>query len=358
MAVRTITLELLKTDIDGNELDDLARFCVSGRVEMNTDREAGKLAASFSLTDADVIVPYRDFLKPFLRIAYEDGSPTKRKPLGFYTTRTAPSVRTIERAEATFEVEDFTRLLSFSAYTAIDNVAASTNVVSEVEDTIDETGISLYSLPTTSKTTPKALTYSIGTTRLEKANDLLGSIGWYQLFPRLDGRLTSKPYIDLASSQPVMTIYDGDVLVPISVQTNDQTLVNVVIVVRDDPAAAPLYAVARNDDPSSPSSTVSVGFEYVRVEKVADLQTQAEVDALAARLLREARTYYQTATVRVWPDTDFGTHEVVDLELTGDLATLNGRWWVRRWSLGLTPSECYYDLELNRITDSLTGVIL
>ncbi len=355
---RTISVELWRTDIDGNRLENLSRFLVSGAVEMNTDRQAGKLSARFSLTDPDRIRPYIDFLVPTLTIQYDDGSPTVEKALGFYSTRMAPAIVTLERNEATYEVEDLTRLLSVSAYTAVDNVAASTNIVTEVEATLGEAAITRYSFPTTSSVTSKALTYTIGTSRLEKANDLLGSIGWYSVYPRLDGRLTSKPYIDLGSAQPVMTITDEDVLAPVEVQTNDQTLVNVVIVIRDDPAQAALYSVARNDDPSSPTSTVNVGFEYARVEKVADLQTQAEVDSLAARLLREARTYYQTAMVRVWPDTDFGIHEVVDLAFTNELATLNGRWWCRRWGLGLTPSTCYYDLELNRVTNANTGVVL
>jgi hypothetical protein len=354
---RTISTTLWRTDIDGNRLEDLSRYLTEGSVEMNTDRVSGKMAGYFSITEPDRIRAYTDFLAPTLTIEYDDGSPTITKSLGFYSTRTAPATRTLERHEATFEVEDLSRLLSLSAYTAVDNVPASTNVVTEVEATIGEASITRYSLPTTSATTPKALTFPIGTTRLEKANDLLGSIGWYALFPRLDGKLTSKPYIDLANAQPVMTIGDGDLLAPIDVQSTDQTLVNVVIVIRDDPAQASLYAVARNDDPGSPTSTVSVGFEYTRIERVGDLQTQTEVDALAARLLREARTYYQTATVRVFPDTDFSVHEVVDLALSGELAALNGRWWVRRWALGLTPASCYYDLELNRVTTASGGVL-
>lgn len=355
---RTIALTLYKTDIDGNLLDDLSEFVTSGRIEMNTDRASGKVAASFTLSDSSRIRPYVDYLQPTLSIAFDNGDPTIVKPLGFFATRTPPATMTIERHDATFDVEDMTRLLAVSAYTSVDNVASSTNVGTEVGDTIAEANISLYTIPATTATTTKALTFPIGTTRLEKANLLLQSIGWYHLFPQADGRLTSKPYLNLEQAEPVVTITDDMVLGPVSVQTNDQTLVNVVIVTRDDPAQAPLTAIARNDDPASPSSTVSVGFEYARIERVADLQTQTEVDALAARLLREARTYYQTATVRIWPDTNFGIHEVVDLALTGELAALNGRWWVRRWSLGLTPSSCYYDLELNRVTDSVAGTVL
>lgn len=358
MAARTISTSLLRVSATGAIRENLSDYLVDGRIEMNTDREAGKLSGSFTLSDGDRINPYSDFLVPRLTIEYDDGTTTVGKRLGFYMTRTAPASRTIERHEATYQVEDLTRFLSLSAYTAVNNVASGTSINTALNTVMTEAGTNRYAFPATGKNTAKKLTYPIGTTRLEKINDLLGSIGYYEAYPRLDGRITSKPYLDLASAQPVMTITDDDVLAAIEMQANDQTLVNVVIAVRDDPAQASLSSVARNDDPASPTSTVSVGFEYTRVERVADVQSQTELDNYAARLLREARTYYQTATIRVWPDVDFGIHEVVDLDLTGELAALNGRWWVRRWSLGLTPGSCYYDLEVNRVTDTVNGVTI
>jgi hypothetical protein len=158
--------------------------------------------------------------------------------------------------------------------------------------------------------------------------------------------------------QPVATLTAADIVRPISIQLTDETLTNVVIVVKDNAAEAPLTSVARNDDISSPTSTVNVGFEYVRVEQTSDAQTQTEVDRLARRLLSESRTYYQTATVAVWPDTEFGLHEVVSLQLAGQMEDLSGLWWIRRWSLGLTPSDCFYELELNRVTSYALGVTL
>lgn len=358
MPARTIGVSLLRVSATGAILGDVSDYLTAGRIEMNSDRQTGKMSASFTLSDGDLIRPYSDFLYPRLTIEYDDGRASILKRLGWYTTRTAPASRTIERHEATYEVEDLTRFLSLSAYTTTNNVANGTGINTALTQTMVEAGTNRYSFPATGKSTAKKLTYPVGTSRLDKINDLLGSIGYYEAYPRLDGRITSKPYVDLASAQPVMTITDADVLGPIALQSNDQTLVNVVIVVKDDPAAAALYAVARNDDPSSPTSTTTVGFEYTRVERVADVQTQTEADALAARLLREARTYYQTATVRVWPDTDFSVHEVVDLDLTGEVGALNGRWWVRRWSLGLTPADCFYELELNRVTDTVNGVTI
>lgn len=349
---RIISTTLWLTDIDGVRLADLSDSLIAGTIEMNTDRDAGKLAATFTIKSPTGIEPYRRYFAPTLTIEYDDGRATIEKPLGFYMVRTPTADRTIERNEATYQCEDLSRLLSYSAYTAVDNVPASTGVLTEVAATIAEAGIGKYSFPSNATTTTKALTYPIGTTRLEKANDLLSSIGWYALYPRLDGRLTSKPYIDLSRAEPVAVLTDADILGPISTQTNDQTVVNVVVVVRDDPALAPLYAVARNDDPSSPTSTTAIGFEYTRVERVTEQQTQTEVDAYAARLLREARTFYQTATLSTWPDVDFGIHEVVRLATTGEAADLQGLWWVRQWSLGLTPADCVYSIELNRVTTS------
>ena len=355
---RVITPTLWKCDRDGNRLEDLSDVLVAGSISMNLDRDAGKLAATFTLYEPERVTPFVHYLRPELLIEFDDGSPSITHPLGFYGTRTPSAERTIERHSATFEGEDLTRLLALSAYTDVDNVPAATNVVTEIAATCTEAAITLTAFPSTSATTAKALTFPTGTTRLAKINDLLTSIGWYQVYPNRDGKLTSRPIVALDQLTPVATLTDADIVAPIATQTTDQTLVNVVVVVKDDAADAPLTAIARNDDPASPTSTVSTGFAFTRVERVTELQTQTEVDSYARRLLSEARSYYQTAQVTIWPDTPLGIYETVELDLTGRLAELNGRWWVRTWDLGLTPADAVYRMELNRVTDYTLGVTL
>jgi hypothetical protein len=355
---RVITPTLWRCDRDGNRLEELTDALVAGSISMNLDRDAGKVSASFTLTDPDRVRPYVDFLKPELLIEFDDGRPSIEHPLGFYATRTPSAERTIERYSAVFECEDLTRLLGLSAYTATDNVPSARNIVTEIEETVGEANLTLTAFPATTRTTSKDLTFPVGTTRLDKINELLKSIGFYQAYPNRDGRITSREIVALDQLQPVATLTDADVLGPIATQTTDQTLVNVVVVVKDDAADAPLTAIARNDDPASPTSTVSTGFAFTRVERVSELQTQAEVDGYAARLLAEARSYYQTATVNIWPDWPLGIYETVELDLTGELADLNGRWWVRTWDLGLTPADAIYRMELNRVTNYTLGVTL
>lgn len=355
---RIISTTLYRCNLAGDNLEDISQYLVAGFIDMNLDRDQGKVVASFTLSDATKVAPYIDYLKPILTIEYDDGRATITKPLGLFATRTPPSERTVERHDAAFQCEDLTRLLAQSAYTEVDNVASGTNVLAEVAATLDEVSCSWRLLPSNAATTTSARTFPIGTSRLEKINTLLGSIGWYALHPRVDGRLTSKQYASSSKRQPVATITDADVLEPIQIQINDQSLANVVVVIKDDPAAAPLTAYRENTDPSSPTSTVSLGFKFARVERVADLQTQAEVDALADRLLSESRSYYQTATLRIWPDYELGLHDVVELQLSGEMEELNGLWWLRAWAIGLTPGECSYQIAINRVTDSVTGASL
>jgi hypothetical protein len=355
---RIISTTLYRCNLAGDHLEDISQYLVAGFVEMNLDRDQGKLSATFTLSDPSKVRPYQDYLKPFLTIEYDDGRATITKPLGFYATRTPPSERTVERHDAQYSCEDLTRLLAQSAYTAVDNVPASTNIVTEITSTLDEIGCSFRLFPSTSATTTAAKSFSMGTTRLEKINDLLGSIGWYSIHPRADGRLTSRQYSSTSGRQPIATLTDDDLLEPIQMQINDESLANVIIVIKDNPTEAPLTAYRENTDPSSPTSTVNIGFKYARVERRSDLQTQAEVDALADRLLSESRSYYQTASLRIWPDYELGLHDVVELDLTGEMAELSGLWWVRTWAIGLTPSECSYQIAINRITNSLTGAVL
>ncbi len=355
---RIISTTLYRCNLAGDNLEDISQYLVAGFVDMNLDRDQGKVVGSFTLSDASKVSAYRDYLKPILTIEFDDGRDTVIKPLGLFATRTPPSERTVERHDATFQGEDLSRLLAQSAYTEVDNVPSGTGVIAEVAATLDEVSCSWRLLPSNATTTATALTFPIGTSRLEKINRLLGSIGWYALYPRVDGRLTSKPYVSSSSKEPVATITDADILEPIQIQINDQSLANVVIVIKDDPAAAPLTAYRENDDPSSPTSTVSLGFKFARVERVAELQTQAEVDSLANRLLAESRSYYQTATLRIWPEYELGLHDVVELDLTGEIQELNGLWWLRAWAIGLTPGECSYQIAINRVTDSVTGAAL
>ena len=114
------------------------------------------------------------------------------------------------------------------------------------------------------------------------------------LRPMLDGmgRVSFAPVRDAASMRPVWTFRDDDasVLLPdLSHKSGLRDVRNVARVVYST-ATGRLVGEAVNDDPASPASTVSRGRELTLVVTSPDLPenpTQVQVDALAARLLRE-----------------------------------------------------------------------
>jgi hypothetical protein len=235
-------------------------------------------------------------------------------------------------------------------------VAAATNYVTAVTTIMALAGITRYAITPTTETTAAIVSFPIGTTYLDACNILLDAIGYYNLSMTPDGKLISGPGRSIEYTEPYRTVTDDDLMAPIQTQPTDTTVANIVIVVKDNPNAAPLTATRSNTDADSPTSTVNLG-PRTRVEKRSDIADQDAVDALADRLLAEGRTFYQTATLALLPDPDVLTpHQTIELDLTGKAAIFNGHWWVRTAKVGFDEEPTV--LELNRVTDSINGTLI
>lgn len=349
-------VELYRATVDNELVEDLSDIFIAGSVDLNVDR-AIKLAGSFTLREPGRVTPYTDYLAPFMRITYDDDREDVYQQVGLFATRVPPGTYSPHDAVATFEGSDLTAVMASSVYTDTTNSAGGQTYRQAVLGGILNAGISRHNIPATALTLPTAQSWPVGMNRLTKSNILLDQIGWYHLGMDLDGKIsTPGPSRNLASIEPWRTLTDADLLKPIDVQLPGNEIANVIVVVNDDATAAPLTAVARNDDPSSPTSTVAIGREIARVEKVTGSTTQAALDALAARLLSEGRTYYETARLTLLHDPQaLRAHQTIELDLTGEMAQKSGLWWVRTAKLGLTPNAPL-ELEVNRVSDYIAGV--
>lgn len=365
----TMAVTVYRTDYAGNKLEELGPGIVSdGGVDLNLDR-AIRLSATFATRHPERIAPYHDILAPEMTLSYDDGREAQTWPMGLYTVRIppgtwAPGRHTFTDAHAeeghfvTYEGEDLTRLLADSSYTAVDNVPTGTNIIKEIEQTIDEVSPLLKTrFEPSSRVTGYNRSYPVGTSRLEKINLLFAAIGYYEITMDLDGYLWSDPIRDVTAVEPFATWGTADFVRPIEDQPIDTSIANVVIVVRDNPGTAPLKAVRRNTKAGSPTSTVSLGREKARIEKRSDLDTQADVNALADRLLAESRSYYQTARTVTLPNpAGLIPHQTVDIVTDGEMEPLSGRWWVRTARMGFSPRSAALECDVNRLTDSINGV--
>lgn len=352
----TLSVDLWRATIDNALVEDISEYLVDGAVDLNLDRDI-KLAASFVLRNPSVITPYTDFLAPFVRMEFDDGADDVYQQVGLYATKVAPGRYTVEDAIATFEGMDLTSIMATSYHTDANSIAASANYVSGtngINETISGAGITRYNIPATTSTTAAAQSFKVGSSRLDKVNTLLDQLGWYHLAMDLDGKIsTPGAPQNLLSMEPWRELTDADMLTPPDVQPTGIEIANVVLVINDDPASAPLSSTATNSDPQSPTSTVSIGRSIMRLVTVQGSTTQAALDALAARILAESRTYYRTCKVTILHDpTALVPHQTVRLTLTGEMESLSGLWWIRTASIGFTPDKPTV-LELNQVTSDL-----
>lgn len=354
----TISAELYRATLDNARVEDLSEAFIGGEIDLNVDR-AIKLAARFTLRNPAAVSPYTDYLAPFLRLTYDDGSPEVYQQVGLFAVPVAPQVLRPDDSIGTFDGRDLTWVMATSILTNTVTRGAGQNYRTTILAAITSAGLTRHNIPTTTATLPTAQSFPVGMSRLERANRQLDQLGWYHLGMDLDGKIsTPGAPQNLASQEPWRELTDDDLVAAPEVQPTGQEIANVVLVVNDDAGSAPLTAVARNDDPASPTSTVVVGRELMRTERVTGSTTQAALDAFAARLLAESRTYYRVVRLRLLHDpTALVPHQTVRLTLTGRMAALNGLWWVRTAKLGLTPGQPL-ELECNQITDDLTGAVV
>ncbi len=349
--------ELWRATIDNVMVEDISRYLNGGSMSMNRDR-AVTTQATFPLRDAAVVNPYIDYLAVFQNIVYEDGRAARREQVGLFGIRVPSGTRTVKVAEGVYSGSDISARMNRFAFTDVYNIASGTNYVTAIAAILALGGVTRYDIEPTTKTATTALTFAPGTTYLEAINTLLEAIGYFNLAATPDGKALSRQSLDVKYIEPVATISDTDIIGAIDSQPTDTTVANIVIVIQENPNTAPLYAVRRNDDPSSPTSTVVLG-DLVRVESRSNLDGQTATDALADRLLSESRTFYQTASIRLLPNPQVVVPgQTVDLALTGKLAIYNGRWRIRTVSIGFDPAGAGPKLEINRVTDAITGAII
>src|SRR4051794_30434872 len=89
-----LSAELWRATIDNELVEDISAYVVSGGVDMNVDRDI-KLALNVTLRNPSIVAPYTDFLAPFIRLTYDDGTDEVYQQIGLYATKVAPGTYSI-----------------------------------------------------------------------------------------------------------------------------------------------------------------------------------------------------------------------------------------------------------------------
>lgn len=329
---------------------------ISGTVEMRTDA-AVKMTFKGTTLDPDRVNPYTDYLAPFMKIEYENGTVVEQQ-LGLYSMAPTPETAFEFYSIGEIDAKDLTWNLSQASFAGKYSLPAGTNVVNAVIAILTAEGFTRVAIPASSKIFSVNRTWPIKASKLDIINDLLNAIGYYTLFSDRVGILSSFPYQDLKTVEPPLKLFSGQgstVVGAIKKEPLTTGIVNFVKVSKEDTQnpANSIYWEQKNDNANSPASIPRMGrtiFESIESSDIPDLAT---AKIIAARVLQEAASLYTKYEVQTLPDPSRGVFEVYDTDIRQDSGrvVIQGLARCSGWNIGFTPATAIQTHYLNRLED-------
>lgn len=223
-----------------------------------------------------------------------DGTRWVEWPQGVFLMST-PTRRLAQSGVVLLEVEAYDQLQVWSDDLVADRFTATegdryTEVVSGILGNIDK------NITPSTLILPVSKEWEPGTSRLQIMNDLLQAINYEPLFFDEMGVAIARPY-SAPADRAVEYVYRDDedsVKLPEPQQTLDLfSIPNKWVVVVSDADRPALRAEYTNDNPASPTSTLTRGRTITDFRTEQEAADQATLDALVARLAAEASQIFE-----------------------------------------------------------------
>jgi hypothetical protein len=307
-------------DINNNFIRPL-RNVVSGEVSM-ASLASIKRTAKFKLMDDGQIDYMNDRIQPFVRLYIPPGRVLAREyhfllpnfPARFEEIKSAPEeggwidfplgvfllsspTRADENNGVYREVDayDATLILRDDKFESRYAVRTGTNYRDAIVEILESAGITIYNIDRTDKTLPTTMEFEPGTEKLTAVNRLLSAINYTPIYVDVNGYFMSREYRSPSERVAEYTYEDNDLSVTYQGMSEELDTFNVAnrwVAVLSDPERQPLVSSYTNDNPNSPTSTVSRGRVIVDYREVEDIADQHALDGYVKRLASNASQVY------------------------------------------------------------------
>lgn len=174
--------------------------------------------------------------------------------------------------------------------------ASGTKYTDQVRTFLTGAGITDLNITPSSALIPVTKEWEPGTQKLRIVNDLLAAINYEGVYFDENGTCIVRPYVSPAdrASEHTYAADSTSVILPRVRQTLDLFAVaNRWVLTVSDPDRAALSSTFTNNDPASPTSTVSRGRTIVDFRTEQDAADQVALDAKVARLAFEASQVFE-----------------------------------------------------------------
>jgi len=190
---------------------------------------------------------------------------------------------------------DGTMILLNDKFTSRHTVVAGSRYYDEFVAILSSAGISTYNIEQTDDVLPRDIEFEPGREKLLAINELLRQINFTQIHVDENGYYTAFKYRSPAErSEDYAYITDGKSVTfdGASEQLDISEVPNVFTVIRTNEEEEPLVSSFINDNPNSPTSTVSRGFSIVDFREIDNIADQTALDAYVERIAFEASQVY------------------------------------------------------------------
>lgn len=332
----------------GRETARLDRMAPGGSIERNQDKtikEGGSLRCVGPLD----LGP--DLLRVYLDAAFDDGS-RATEPLGTFLVRA--DSRSTDGVAGETAVELLGRLaeLDQSCFGRAFTVPVGTDLVARAAEVVEGAGLMCVAESSTYRS-KSPLYYGIVAgeeresadgSKLTVVNDLLQRAGFASAWTDAMGVVHLTKYLEPSERPTAMEMVEGRdarFTPDVTDETDTSKVANVVYAVYKHEKTT-VVGTARDDDPKSPWSTVSLGREIASRADYSEEATQSQADAKAAELLRSSHGLKRHVRLKhVYTPLWIGDAVRVDYP-SGEVA---GKMGVRTMRLTLEEA-CPMDLEL------------
>lgn len=349
--------ELYIANKHGQLQTNITDWVHNGQVSLDTERDI-HMDFSADIRYPDRLVPFVDHLAPFLTVVYADGTAV-RDQIGLFVVLPPNKEHTYLETIGRIEGLDITWWVSQQAYDKTFKLSVGDVYTTVMKNILVSCGITRYSISPSTKTCTEVKTWPAGTSKLAIFNELAAAINYHPLHASRTGELRSFAFIDINKAQPVGKYRGGDngvVIEPFSVQPSTEKLANVIIVLKESTESTPstvIKAVRRNTNPASPTSSVSLGGEIIKVVADSSIETQGDADALADKMMLEWSSLYVKATLHTFPEPWHNPYEVYDVLLYNRnnqrLADADGFFLCTGWRLGFSTEDATMEHDIFRI---------
>lgn len=260
-------------------------------------------------------------------------------PLGVYVLAAPSEMYSPEGIYRDITLIDKMTVVHGDLLTQTLQIAAGTNIIQQVVTQVQASGETRIAATPSTASLSNAMAWEPGTSRLTVINDLLTVAGYWALWTDGSGQFRIEPYIAPAQRPLTWDFEEGAASIHSPFWEYEVSLweaTNTVVLVSQANAAGVVWtASAIDDNPDSPTSTVSMGRTLNPiVEENVEASSQADLQAQATRKLIDnsnviGKIRVSHAVVPIW------YNEAVSFKSQGMDTTAT----VTKMSLSLTPGS-------------------